>query len=139
MLTTITCCNCGVEFGMTVYFEQQRREDKRTFHCPNGHPQSYTESRADKLERQLQQEKYARERAETERDLARKREAKASKRLTRIEQRIAKGICPCCDRRFENLAQHVAEMHPEFADNNPTIMSRFRGLLTANGTHPEKA
>ena len=35
------CCRCGVAFGMTQDFEARRRDDHKSFYCPNGHGQSY--------------------------------------------------------------------------------------------------
>lgn len=49
----ITCCNCGVEFSMTDALYRFRRADKGMFYCPNGHIQSYTESEADRLRKEV--------------------------------------------------------------------------------------
>lgn len=39
---------------MTDALHQFRRRDNKTFYCPNGHPQSYTETEADKLRKQIE-------------------------------------------------------------------------------------
>lgn len=44
---TVTCCSCGVEFGMTPEYQKFRRRDHKMFLCPNGHSQSYTEPAED--------------------------------------------------------------------------------------------
>ncbi len=36
-LVVIECSSCGVSFGMTEDFIQARRDDHRTWYCPNGH------------------------------------------------------------------------------------------------------
>ena len=40
----VTCCNknCLQSFAMTIAFKNARLKDKRTFWCPNGHPQHFT-------------------------------------------------------------------------------------------------
>ncbi len=35
---------------------------------------------------------------------------------TRLKNRIAKGICPCCNRFFDNLQRHISKEHPNFVD-----------------------
>ena len=56
-LEPIECCNCAVIFGVPPQWNINRRETKQTFYCPNGHPQSYTKSDADRLREQLEAEK----------------------------------------------------------------------------------
>lgn len=44
---------CGVAFWITENFGDRRRADHRSFHCPNGHSQSYKgETDAQKLVRE---------------------------------------------------------------------------------------
>lgn len=52
------CCVCGVWFAMSDELNRFRRKGKKTFHCPNGHPQSYTETEADKLRKQIEDLKF---------------------------------------------------------------------------------
>lgn len=35
--------------------------------------------------------------------------------VTRIKNRVGKGVCPCCNRYFANVHRHMANQHPEFA------------------------
>lgn len=51
------CISCGCNFMMPIEMGQQLRKSKVSFYCPSGHSQSYTESEADRLRRQLEQEK----------------------------------------------------------------------------------
>lgn len=111
-----TCASCGIIFGLGAVFMQKRRNDHKGFYCPNGHSLSYSqESEAERLRRQL---KSAEGRATSWRDQAetaeaRRRGEKAAK--TRLKNRIANGVCPCCHRSFTELAQHMAGQHPTFA------------------------
>ena len=123
------CCNCGVAFAMPeALYKRCKGDSDRWFYCPNGHRQHYTEGdiqKAKRLQREAEQ-KLARERAahdqkaarlRDQRDRAenRRRAEKAAK--TRIKNRVANGVCPCCNRTFKNLARHMASQHPDFTPN----------------------
>lgn len=113
-----SCINCGVTFGMPDDMDTERRKDGRTFYCPNGHHMSYTETDALRLKKerertarltaQLDQQRAARESAE-------RRASAARGQVTKIKRRVGKGVCPCCNRSFSALADHMRTEHPEFA------------------------
>lgn len=43
------------------------------------------------------------------------RQASARKgQVTRLKNRAAAGVCPCCTRSFENLRRHMTTKHPTF-------------------------
>jgi hypothetical protein len=100
------------------------------FYCPVGHSQHYTESTVQKLEKELAREKRSREfyqsnatyeRSARERTERRLRATKGAK--TRIVNRIKNGVCPCCNRTFINLGQHMKTQHPDFQkqeDDSPS-------------------
>lgn len=48
------CCSCGVVFWITRDLNTNLQKTKHTFFCPNGHPQSYTKSTAQRLEEELE-------------------------------------------------------------------------------------
>ena len=53
----ITCCKCAVLFSMTEALHGQRREDHKTFFCPNGHRQYFTgENKAEYFKRMYEGE-----------------------------------------------------------------------------------
>src|SRR5689334_1977262 len=111
-LKLIECANCGMPFGITETFREQRMEDHRGFMCPNGHSNVYNgKSEAEKLKEQLERSA-AREKSlssviDRQRETIKGRDhiirgQKAAK--TRLKNRIAAGVCPCCNRTFQNLA-----------------------------------
>lgn len=122
------CINCGVQFATTPFFDERRRADKRSFYCPNGHPQAYTESEADKLRRErdrLKQETARLEEvaatARRQADMARSREILANRsaaaylgQVTKLRKRVGNGACPCCNRTFSDLQRHMQTKHPAF-------------------------
>ena len=110
----IDCANCGVTFVVTAAYDQRRRDKGDRFYCPNGHYLSYHETKEDRLQRQLDS---ANKHAEHMR-VQRNKEA-ASKRairghMTRLKNRVAAGVCPCCNRTFSNLARHMKGQHPDY-------------------------
>lgn len=124
-LITETCCNCGILFAMTEDFKKDRLEKRpndKSFYCPRGHPQHYLgEREEDKLRREVNslrqnkayledRRKEAEERAEHERRRANGYKGHA----TKITKRAKAGVCPCCNRTFQQLARHMATKHPTF-------------------------
>ncbi len=117
-MSQLTCCNCGISFGVPDHWENERRADKRTFCCPNGHPQAFIESTIDRLRRETNAAalKLQAEINETRHVLLVTQKDRDSERRKRrkIEARISKGVCPCCNRTFDNLQQHMSTKHKEY-------------------------
>ncbi|MGB8510232.1 MAG: hypothetical protein WCD76_17770 [Pyrinomonadaceae bacterium] len=121
-----TCATCGIAFGAPAHFFKERRADHRTFYCPNGHGLGFGKSAAEieteKLRRQLE-EKDRRIRFEQEQSACERRQREATERrlsatkgvLTRTKNRVSKGVCPSCNRQFENLHRHMNAKHPDYA------------------------
>ena len=121
-LVTETCCNCGMLFAMTTSFQKRRQQDHGGFYCPAGHIQYYlAESREQKLKRELDRAKqnaaYLEDQARIQRELREAAEKQASARkgvIARMKKRAAAGSCPCCQRTFSNMAEHMRKQHPGF-------------------------
>lgn len=118
-----TCCSCSIRFPMfRSFYDHVRRygggkDDRGSFWCPKGHRQHYTaEGDHAKAARLAAELAAAKQREETFRHRAdqaeRKRKAEVTKRKS-IEKRIYAGICPCCNRTFQNLMRHMRTKHPE--------------------------
>lgn len=109
------CCNCGIPFMMPKYYNDRLvREPGTTFYCPNGHPQSYVgKTEAQKLKEQMEKD-----RIQNEKDLEFLQnrlldEMNEKKVLSNQLKRVHKGVCPCCNRSFQNLKKHIENKHPE--------------------------
>lgn len=100
-----SCINCGVAFAIPSELNDRLRETHRAFYCPNGHKQWYTgETEADRLRKQLD--------AETQRSRQLSLEkAQIEAQASKLAKRIAAGVCPCCNRTFQNLARHIETKH----------------------------
>lgn len=115
------CIHCGVRFGVPPGYTEQRRADRGTFYCPNGHSMAYKESTADVLRRERdklkQNEAWYEDRLKAERasrEAAERKLAASKGQITKIKKRAAAGICPCCSRHFTDLERHMGTKHPGF-------------------------
>jgi hypothetical protein len=123
-LVTEACCNCGIVFAMPSSFHRQLLDSPgpkgKQFYCPNGHSQHYVgTSDAEKLKQARETAEFwkTRHRATKDQLDASERSKRAIKgHLTRTKKRIGKGVCPCCDRFFENVHNHMATEHPEYLE-----------------------
>lgn len=119
-----TCCACGMLFAMTEDFQQRRINDHASFYCPAGHSQSYTgKTEAEKLREELTKTQRSLKvaKADYESEYSARRAAERSLIatkgvLTRTKNRIANGVCPCCQRTFSNLSEHMHMEHPEYQE-----------------------
>lgn len=117
---TVTCCDCGLTFVVPGAWDREKRESHSGFYCPNGHSLVYKgKTKAEReAERYKADAEFYRDRAESERrrrETAERSRAATKGVLTRTKNRIAKGVCPCCNRTFRDLAAHMAGQHPEYA------------------------
>lgn len=113
-LVTETCCSCGTIFAISENLKSSRKKDKGLFYCPNGHSQHYTQSDADRLRIQLEtaQRELREEKCKTLADQQSRAYVEIEKsKLERKLKRVHRGVCPCCNRTFENLQRHMATKH----------------------------
>jgi hypothetical protein len=124
-----TCCNCGVEFAMTqrLYQECQDGGPNRSFYCPNGHGQHYRKSTEQKLREELasakQSLKWAQDstrRAEQDAEHFKRSRDAYKGQTTKLKKQAIAGKCPCCERKFPRLAEHMAKEHPDFVNEEPS-------------------
>lgn len=86
------------------------------FFCAYGHKQHYVvgESEETKLRRERDRLKQQTARLEDEAREVRARAEKAERATKRLKKRTAAGTCPCCQRTFSNMAEHMKHQHPAF-------------------------
>ena len=112
------CIECGISFGVPKSFDRERREDEKSFSCPNGHEQFYTEGTSTRLKRELEQAEGRLIAAEDQRDATQRTLRTTRGHLTRVRNRIANGVCPCCRRTFDDLHAHMLTEHPHFSEGS---------------------
>jgi hypothetical protein len=122
------CCVCKCEIWMPDALYEAAHASRGPsgiwFHCAYGHRQHFLvgESEEDKLRRE--RDRLQQRIAEKDDEIARQRQLReeTERRLsatrgivTRIKNRVGRGVCPCCNRTFNDLARHMAGKHPDFA------------------------
>lgn len=112
----MNCASCGIAHYIPDW-KYQRAQSGSDWYCPNGHVLILRES-------ELQKEKKRREWAERSRDDYQRYWKEEERRrialkgvLTKTKNRIQNGVCPCCQRSFLNLKNHLKTKHPEWPEN----------------------
>lgn len=116
-LETKACAVCGVLYAAPALLFEKKFQNGGDWYCPNGHNLHFVETVKQKLERERREHEATRDLLEHEqRSHARTRGevTKLRRKITAIEQRIANGVCPCCNRTFKQVAAHMKRKHPEF-------------------------
>ena len=118
-LVEIICGGCGVHFGMEQAYYANRKNDHKSWYCPNGCSRVYNgQTEAEKLRDQLlrEQNRSARLVSIVDQATARAAEqeklAKANAReVKRLEKRTQAGVCAQCHRHFANVESHMQSKH----------------------------
>lgn len=132
-LDIIHCASCGIVFGVPADFIERRRKDNAEFRCPAGHVNVYRENAFDKLKKendrlrsQVEHERNSREVAARLHKTAltgeRIKRGKAEAKAARIETRVNAGVCPHCQRTFQQLARHMQSKHPTSAAHSHGVL-----------------
>lgn len=116
----VSCYTCSLRFGITS--ELYRRVVTNavgSVYCPAcGSMTCWRESEDQKRIKQLEQKlQWEAQNAATQKAARVKAEASlvATKGVvTKLSKRVSAGVCPCCNRTFKQLAQHMENKHPAF-------------------------
>jgi hypothetical protein len=122
-LVEVECANCITHFAMDEALNRRCLKTGRKFYCPNGHANCYQDNELSQLreerEKLKQEAESARKQklwAENQYQIEKQRHSATKGQLTKTRKRIANGVCPCCHRTFKQLASHMANKHPGFAE-----------------------
>jgi len=105
------------------HYRSAKASAQISFYCTYGHQQHFAqgETEAEKLRRErdrLKQQAAFKDEMianANRRALNAERTASARKgQITPLKNRAAAGVCPCCNRTFENIRRHMASKHPAF-------------------------
>jgi hypothetical protein len=111
------CAQCGSQMWLPEsLYTSAKHSQNITFYCPYGHPQIFPQGEStltlvrrerDRLAQQIaQKEDEIRTQAKLITNLKAQR-AIQTKKLKRVD----KGVCPECNRSFENLQRHMHTKH----------------------------
>ena len=118
------CGECGGTYALNARYVRQKEEKGGYWHCPYCRTSwGYGESENDRLKAEVKRTHDRRKRAEAARERAEKLAAHEAARaagfkgaLTKTKNRIAAGVCPCCNRSFQDLRRHMESQHPDFVE-----------------------
>ncbi len=119
-----TCCRCKTPFAMdeATHTAANRGKESFQFYCPYGHSQHYVTGDSeldimrrdrDRLKQQMAERDDRIKELKGERDHETARVTAYKGRVTRLKNRAAAGLCPCCNRHFDNLQRHIASKHKD--------------------------
>lgn len=115
------CGGCGIAFFVPSRWLKRKKEEHGSFYCPNGCNRIFTgKTEADKLKEQLEESE--RKRAADHENLQNKflDEMNRANGLEKKLKRVHNGVCPCCNRTFQNLGRHIKTKHPELVKEKPS-------------------
>lgn len=112
-----TCWKCKSQFWMPDDLEQAARRDSNIgVFCAHGHRGVFTEGETEEAKLRRERDRLQQRLAEKDDTIVslERRRAAAVGQVTKIKNRVGHGVCPCCNRTFENVARHMMSKHPTF-------------------------
>lgn len=119
------CWKCKAEIWLPdELLAAARHSSSVGFFCGYGHRAVFQEGEDQETILRRERDRLTQRLAQKDDEIAnekkRRREVEASLSatrgvVTRIKNRVGHGICPCCNRTFENLHRHMKGKHPDYA------------------------
>ncbi len=110
------CGSCGVIYGVTRSYLNNRRKDKESWTCINPSCKTnwwYGTSDEEKLKKKLARTEELLRRSELECKVNERGRRAYKGKFNHLKKKIAAGECPCCGAVFKNLRRHMTNKHPQ--------------------------
>jgi hypothetical protein len=115
------CPECFIHYAAPrAMFDRKNQESEHWF-CPNGHRIVFKVSALTKAQQERDALRRERDRfAQNEAYLndrltfAERQRTALKGQLTKVNRRIGRGVCPCCNRTFADLQRHMTAKHAGF-------------------------
>lgn len=123
-LEAMECIHCGAPYGISKEVCNQARKHGGYHYCPHCRGnQGWRGEDEDarraaeiaNLKAQISRADERARRAQQDAEHFEKSRNAYKGQVTKIKARAGRGMCPCCNRFFENLHRHMATKHPDFA------------------------
>jgi hypothetical protein len=119
------CAHCGCEVWLPDALHKAAAEGAPniSFYCGYGHVMAFSKGETEETKLRRERDRLAQRIAEKDDEIkhqlrllnaAERRVTAARGQVTKIKNRVGRGVCPCCNRTFENLHRHVSSQHPTF-------------------------
>lgn len=132
-LTTMNCGECGGTYAINERYRQQCYDKGTSWTCPYcecGWGYAANNGRHAALKRELREANNRADRHQVEAREQRQRATSISRSYQRVRDRVKNGVCPCCNRTFENLARHMKTKHPDYGEHQQLRAMRLAYGLT---------
>lgn len=114
-------CWCGIRHAIPSELNRALDLDpKQAAYCPLGHSYvstTHDQRESEQLRAQLTRTNARLDQARAEAEHERRRTNGYKGQLTKTKKRIAKGVCPCCNRQFVNVEKHMSNQHPDYGSD----------------------
>jgi len=125
-LKPIVCPECGGVYAISASYKEEAARVglfRLPWTCPYCKiERGYGDGEVQRKDREIARLQTEREhleaarKAQSERADAAERSRNAFRgHLSLVKRRVKHGVCPCCNRTFKQLAQHMATKHPGFS------------------------
>lgn len=115
-LVKVECPNCAGVYAITERFKDNKRKSGGGWQCPYCNQEvGYWESENSKLQKALDEKQRALVASKCETLAERQAREAVEQKLSNLSRRVRCGVCPCCNRSFQNLKRHMKTKHPEAA------------------------
>lgn len=113
-LIELQCGKCGVWHAIPKAIHATCVEEGGFWHCPNGHSWGYREGRREREAVRRERDQLKQRVAQLDDTVAAERRARedAETKLRTVKRRAVAGVCPCCNRTFQNVQRHMKSKHP---------------------------
>ncbi len=107
------CRTCGCVSTCPEVIMDEQRAEGGYHHCPNGHQWGWSKDKSEREVLRRERDRLKQQIAEKDDEVARQisMRKQAEGKLGRVQGRINRGVCPCCNRTFTNLARHMSTKH----------------------------
>lgn len=109
-----SCGECGIRQAVARGAWEGRQSSGKGFFCFNGHERVFRDTTEAELKRDLERERQVREAAEARAGRAEQNLSQVARAHRKMRDRVMNGVCPCCNRSFGNLREHMKTEHPAF-------------------------
>lgn len=121
------CGRCGAIYTVPETMFDAMRAEGGFAHCQNGHGWGWKEGSRQRDELRAERDRLKQSAAQKDDEIAalhrdvealKKSRAAVRGEYTKVKKRIHSGVCPCCNRTFQNLAAHMKTMHKDYDKDN---------------------
>lgn len=115
-------CKCPIYLPDELH-DAARASSKISFFCSYGHSVVFVDGETEETKLRRERDRLTQRLAEKDDEIAHQKRLRMATEaslsatkgvVTRIKNRVGHGVCPCCNRTFENLRRHMGSKHPDY-------------------------